>query len=201
MDMSVSLVQAYLRVNGYFTVSEYPILEAQKGAGYRVATDLDLMAVRFPGAGRRVQGSSDEEMVFEPDSELGCPPNRTDMLIGEVKEGRAVLNRAARDPAVLRTALARFGCCTTADADEVVQHLLRRGVARTHDGHQVRLVAFGGTAPRLRGVDVTLTLAHVASFLRSYLREHWDVLRHAQFKDPALAFLAMLEKTGSASGN
>ena len=27
MDNAVALVQAYLRVNGYFTVVEYPVLE------------------------------------------------------------------------------------------------------------------------------------------------------------------------------
>lgn len=28
MDTAVALVQAYLHVNGYFTVTEYPVLEA-----------------------------------------------------------------------------------------------------------------------------------------------------------------------------
>lgn len=193
--MSVALVQAYLRVNGYFTVSEYPILEARSGR-YRVATDLDLLAFRFPGAGRRVQGRSPDEDRFEPDPALGCPPDRADMLIGEVKEGRAELNRAARNPVVLRTALARFGCCPSGHAD-VVERLLHDGVALTPAGHRVRFIAFGGTAPHLPGVDVTLSLAHVAGFIRAYLREHWGVLRHAQFKDPALAIISVLEKSGT----
>ena len=54
MDNAVALVQAYLRVNGYFTVSEYPIVEASRRGGYRTATDLDILAFRFPGAGRLV---------------------------------------------------------------------------------------------------------------------------------------------------
>lgn len=196
MDMSVALVQAYLRVNGYFTVAEYPILEVRSGL-YRVATDLDLLAFRFPGAGRRVQGRSPDEDVFEPDPALGSAPDRPDMLIGEVKEGRAELNRAARDPGVLRTALARFGCCPPEHADAVVGRLLRKGAAHTPAGHRVRFVAFGATASRVPGVDVTLSLAHVAGFLRAYLHDHWEVLRHAQFKDPALAVIAVLEKAGT----
>lgn len=198
MDMSVALVQAYLRVNGYFTVSEYPILEARAGQ-VRTATDLDLLAFRFPGAGRRVRGHSDDGDSFQPDPALGCPPDRADMLIGEVKEGRAELNRAARDPEVLRTALARFGCCPPGH-DDVIQRLLRRGKAQTSAGHRVRFVAFGGTASRVPGVDVTLSLAHVSGFLRGYLREHWEVLRHAQFKDPALSMLAVLEKAAASAG-
>lgn len=30
MDNAVALVQAYLHVNGYFTVAEYPVLEVLK---------------------------------------------------------------------------------------------------------------------------------------------------------------------------
>jgi hypothetical protein len=37
MDHAVALVQAYLRVNGYFTVSEYPIIVPDGGGGYRTA--------------------------------------------------------------------------------------------------------------------------------------------------------------------
>jgi hypothetical protein len=40
MDNAVALVQAYLRVNGYFTVAEYPVLEATRDGGYRAATDV-----------------------------------------------------------------------------------------------------------------------------------------------------------------
>lgn len=49
MDNAVALVQAYLYVNGYFTVAEYPVLEALKHAGYRTVTDIDILAFRFPG--------------------------------------------------------------------------------------------------------------------------------------------------------
>jgi hypothetical protein len=31
MDICVALVQTYLHVNGYFTVAEYPVLEAFRG--------------------------------------------------------------------------------------------------------------------------------------------------------------------------
>lgn len=44
MDNAVSLVRAYLHVNGYFTVCEYPVLEAARRS-YRAVTDLDVLAV------------------------------------------------------------------------------------------------------------------------------------------------------------
>lgn len=112
MDNAVALVQAYLQVNGYFTVTEYPVLEAARH-GIEAATDLDVLAFRFPGAGQIVPAKPGgrERWLAQTDSALACPVDRVDMLIGEVKEGRAEINRAARDPEVLRAVLVRFGCC------------------------------------------------------------------------------------------
>jgi hypothetical protein len=50
MDTAVALVQAHLQVNGYFAVTECPVVEALRHHGYRTATDLDILAFRFPGA-------------------------------------------------------------------------------------------------------------------------------------------------------
>ena len=48
MDNAVALVQAYLRLNGYFTVTEYPVIATRRDGTYRTATDLDVLAFRFP---------------------------------------------------------------------------------------------------------------------------------------------------------
>jgi hypothetical protein len=57
MDPAVALVQAYLQMNGYFTVTEYSVVEAAgRSNQYRMSTDLDVLAVRFPGAGHAVVG-------------------------------------------------------------------------------------------------------------------------------------------------
>jgi hypothetical protein len=197
MDNAVALVQAYLRVNGYFTVAEFPVLEASRGGGYREVTDIDILAFRFPAAGRVVGPSKGTiaEVAFEPDPALGAPADATDMLVGEVKEGEAHLNPAARNPVTLATALARFGCCTHAEAPGIVDHLLKHGRAVTGHGHQIRMVAFG-TAPQVADAHGyrTIPLSHILGFLHEYLRSYWDVLRHAQLKDPTLGFLATLEK-------
>jgi hypothetical protein len=198
VDNAVALVQAYLRVNGYFTVSEYPIVEALGRDRYRSVTDLDILAFRFPHAGRLVPGSSGESKVverFEPAPELGCPPDRADMIIGEVKEGVAEFNRSGRRRPVLRAALSRFGCCPSKETSHIVKELLKTGIAISESGHQIRLVAFGSTRGDLRNPGFQqIMLDHVIHFLQSYLRDHWELLRHAQFKDPALGFLATTEK-------
>jgi hypothetical protein len=196
MDAAVALVQAYLRVNGYFTVSEYPVLEATRRGQYRMATDLDLLAFRFPHAGRRVLGDlpGGEPARFAPDPALGVPADEADMLIAEVKEGRAEFNAGTRDPDVLAAALLRFGCCSDHGAETAVEELLRSGRALLLNGHRIRMVAFGGRGGGGGAVDTVVPLARVVEFLRSHLEDHWDVLRHAQFKDSTLGLLMVMEK-------
>ncbi|WP_297528719.1 hypothetical protein [Thiohalobacter sp.] len=198
MDHAVALVQAYLQLNGYFTVAEYPVIEAAGRRSYETATDLDMLAFRFPGAGRLVPGREDQPL-FAPDPALGIDGSEADMLIGEVKEGHAELNRNARNPDVLRTVLARFGCCDLRHADHTVGELLHAGQAVTHSGHRVRLMAFGTSlpSPPPRHYAV-LTLGHMIGFIEQYLDSYWPMLRHAQFKHPALGLLMVLEKARRA---
>lgn len=202
MDTAVALVQAYLNVNGYFTVVEYPVLEASRGKPARAVTDLDILGLRFVGAGHEVvRGRRHGPLgghAFEPDPALGGPPDRPDMIVGEVKEGAARFNPATRDPAVLEVALARFGCCSPGEATGLTARLLSSGRVVAPEGHVIRLVAFGAASERASDAHwTTVPMGHVADFLRRYLREHWDVLRHAQIKDPTLGLLALLEKWGS----
>ena len=199
MDNAVSLVQAYLRLNGYFTVTEFPIVEAMPGGGHRAATDLDVLAFRFPHAGRLVAGERGkrDRIVGGVDPALKLEHDEADMLIGEVKEGRAELNRGARRPTVLRAALTRFGCCHPDDVEEVVQSLVHKGQGSTKQGHQIRLVAFGSTIENSHAACLAMRLDHVIDFTVSFLRDNWDVLRVLEFKDPALGFLATIVKSGS----
>ena len=147
MDSAVALVQAYLYANGYFTVTEYPVIEALAEGDYRSATDVDVLAVRFPGAGRiiprRGRKRRHDFRLSEPDPALGTSDDRIDMIIGEVKEGEAELNRGGRDPAVLRNALTRFGKIKPEETEAIVGELLRRGEATSSSGPRVRLFAFG----------------------------------------------------------
>ncbi len=200
MDNAVAFVRAYLHVNGYFTVCEHPVLEAMANGGYQEATDFDVLAIRFPrapcgGVGHR-RDRRDGGVVPPPvDPEIGAALDQPDMIIAEVKEGPAALNRGARDPRVLAAALVRFGCSAPEHLDRAVQGLLRRGIANLPNGHLVRLVAFGAAPDPVPTTFHAVTLSHVIRFLADYVHRNWHVLRHVQLKDPALAVLALLEKT------
>jgi hypothetical protein len=94
---------------------------------------------------------------------------------------------------VLRTVINRFG--EVGDTDRVVEQLLRTGSAEIPPSYSVRLIAFGSFPP---GEQVPpcriISLGHVLQFLQTYVRRHWHMLRHLQFKDPAFGFLMTLEK-------
>ena len=193
MDHAVALVQAYLQINGYFTVAEYPVIEATGKNHFSTVTDLDILAFRFPGAGRIVTGKKSRHSAFSPDPLLGVNGNVSDMLVGEVKEGKAALNRNATNPDVLKSVLARFGCCPVEHVDSVVERLISKGRAKAHDNHQIRLVAFGSVDNGDHIYDV-ITTGHIVQFIEDYLTEHWDVLRTAQSKHPTLGLLMVLKK-------
>jgi hypothetical protein len=200
MDHAVSLVQAYLQLNGYFTSAEYPIIAAAGRNGFRTLTDIDVLAFRFPSGlpspapartGKHTPRALD---MSDVDPGLGVPPDSIDMVIGEVKEGRVGINSGARDPEVLKTVISRLGDANI-DSDAVVADLLAHGSATLPSGFAIRLVAFGSFPP---GAPVPpcriISLGHVLDFLQRYVRKHWSVLRHLQFKDPAFGFLMTLEK-------
>jgi hypothetical protein len=199
MDHAVALVQAYLQLNGYFTSAEYPIMASAGRNGVRSITDVDVLAFRFPTGfptgqplrrGKKMPRGLD---LSDLDPGLGAPPDAIDMVIGEVKEGRVGINTGIRNPEVLRAVISRLG--DEERQEEVVEDLLRTGSARSSSGVVVRLIAFGSFPP---GDAVPpcriISLGHALQYLQSYVRRHWHVLRHLQFKDPAFGFLMTLEK-------
>ncbi len=196
MDHAVALVQAYLQLNGYFTSAEYPIIAGTSRNGFRTITDIDIVAFRFPTGqpmakkGRKAPTGLDVSYL---DPGLGVPTGSIDMIIGEVKEGRVNINTGVRDPEVLGTVVSRFG--EVGDVGKVVEELLHTGSAHIPPSFSVRLIAFGSFPP---GQPVPpcriVSLGHVLRYLQAYVRKHWHMLRHLQFKDPAFGFLMTLEK-------
>ena len=197
MDHAVSLVQAYLQLNGYFTSAEFPVFAGAGRNGARAITDIDILAFRFPSGLPALQQKRAPQSLdlSDVDPGLGIAADTVDMVIGEVKEGRVGINSGIRDPEVLKAVIGRLG--NTAEEDDlVVEELLRTGNASLpSSGYTVRLIAFGAFPP---GSQVPpcriISLGHVLQFLQSYVRKHWHMLRHLQFKDPAFGFLMTLEK-------
>lgn len=212
MDNAVALVRASLNFIGYFTVAEYPVLEALRHGGYQTAKGIVILAFHFPKAGltvsegkRRRSSGKPQDFLFPDSAALGALDDDPDVIIGDVKEGWARMNPAMRDRGVLAAALRRrFGCYPPERIEQVVEGLLREGEAESHCGHPIRMVAFGSLlddlATKAESRFQTISTGH---FLKDYLNRHWDVLSRTKYKAEAFDFLLTLEKAlrRGADGN
>lgn len=200
MDPALALAQAYLQINGYFTVTDYPIVEAM-GQGYRAATDLDILAVRLPGAGHLVLGRGQAGKVRAADPELGASDEGVDLIIAEVKQGAAELNKGAREPRVLEAAISRFGACPEHEAKRIAEELVETGIARYEDA-TIRMVAFGSHAKQ--GAErpyKTITLGHVADYVRAFVERHWEIIKHIYIANPTVGLVQLVHKVREREAN
>jgi len=202
MNAGVRLVQSYLYLNGYFTVSELPVLRQKRGGDFEEVTDLDVLALRFPRAEYvvpRGRAGPGDDLRMGVDPVLVTDDTVMDVIIGEVKEGKARVNETLRSPAALETALRRVGCCPEDLMSRTVTDLARRGEATLSTEEagipaRIRLVAFGSGATGDRNGYEVVSLKHIAHFLRAHLDRYHEVLQPADLGDTALGLLHLLRK-------
>lgn len=201
MNAGVRLVQSYLHLNGYFSVAELPVIRQARGGEYREVTDLDLLALRYPRAEYVVPGvpGGKGDLRMRTDAVLVQNREVVDVIIAEVKEGKARVNDTLRSREALQTALRRVGCCPESILDDTIDDLRRRGssVLTAEEAGiptRIRLVAFGSgaTGPR-EGFEV-ISLKHVAHFIEEHLDRYHDVLNPADLGGTALGLLHLLRK-------
>lgn len=199
MDIAVNLVEYYLRLNGYVTLSEFEIQQRNQRGVWETVTDIDIVAIRFPGPMYAGDVHDDDECRFLliEDDGLFLEDATIDIVIGEVKQGEAVFNRGLTTHAALHTILRRFEWLYSSGVEAVIEELQQGGVARSEaragGSIRTRLVAFG----RSPVVNLnTISLSHIFETVYGYLRRYGDMLQGAQFREPAPALLHLLAKTG-----
>jgi hypothetical protein len=199
MDIAVNLVESYLRLNGYLTLSEFEVQERKPDGTFRAITDVDIMALRFPGAvfAGDPHVGPDTRLLLLDDPELRLEESQIDVIIGEVKQGDAEFNPGIRNHKVLHQMLRRVQWLIDAELPPIVDDLASKDVcvAPTRGGGEVRirLVAFG----RAPGNDLnTLTLDHMIDTLVGFFASAEQAFRPIQFSDPAPAMLRLLLKSG-----
>jgi len=199
MDIAVNLVESYLRLNGYLTLSEFEIQGKTTDGTYRTLTDVDIVGLRFPGDVFAAESDdhADGRMLLIRDPALNLEEGQIDVIIGEVKQAEAVFNPRITSHQVLHTVIRRVDWIYGTDVGAIVDQLSRNGVAVTTSCNggtvRTRLVAFG----RSPQVDLhTISLSHIVEQMTSFMTDFDDVLRSANFKDPASALLRLLAKTG-----
>ncbi len=199
MDIAVNLVENYLRLTGYMTLSEFEVQRRDKKGRFKTVTDIDIMGIRFPGDVYigDPHKAEDCEMLVIDDPVLKLEDNTIDVIVGDVKHGPAEFNPGIKDHGVLHSMLRRVEWIYGVEVNEVIDALQRTGVhnAPGRGGGRVRtrLVAFG----RSRHSDVnTIALGHIVTTMLGFFEEHEEAFRPIQFREPAPAFLSLLLKSG-----
>lgn len=202
MAVAVSLVRAYLELSGYFVLSELPVRAIQHHRSFDI-TDLDIVAVRFPHPPIRESHSKAEplDIYLGLDAALDAAEEGIDVIIGEVKEGRAELNPGLRRLATIAFALRRLGCCPEDQVMDVARRVLEDGEARMMMALglacRVRLVAFGGSGQQTAGPGVHIvSLQRCASVIEERMETAWNLLGGLHFEDPILGLFALRRKLG-----
>jgi hypothetical protein len=199
MDIAVNLVESYLRLNGYLTLSEFEVQARRGDGGFDTITDVDIMGIRFPGpvyAGDP-HDVDDTHLLLLEDPALLLEEGQIDVIIGEVKQGAAEFNPGIRRHKVLHSILRRVEWLFEAGIDDVVDDLGTRQIceapARGGGTIRARLVAFG----RASETDLhTITHSHIVETLMGFFEGVDDAFRPVQFRDPAPAMLSLLRKSG-----
>lgn len=199
VDIAVNLVETYLRLNGYLTMSEFEVQRRLKDGRYNTVTDVDIVGLRFPGDIYAADTHDDAEaqMLLVEDPELRLGDEMIDVIIGEVKQGEAVFNEGLTRHEVLHTVLRRVEWVYGVPLEVVIGDLqgrLTSHVQARSGGHvRTRLVAFGQADATTENV---IALAHVVEQVVGFMDRFDDVLRPAQFTEPAPALLHLLAKAG-----
>ncbi len=199
MNAGMELVRSYLKANGYLLVGEMPVIQREAEGQFRAVTDVDILAVRFPWARLIVQDPQGrrQDLTGQIDPILEVPAESIDVIIAEVKEGRAHLNPALRSGEVLEVALARVGICPRKKLGKAVDALRTRGIVTLGGScgpFRVRLVAFGSGASRRAAGYSIISLQNAAAYLRTITRDYHEILQPAQIEDPFIGFLHLLNK-------
>lgn len=200
MDAASGLVEAYLHVNGYLTLSEWQIQALNQRGQWQTITDVDILALRFPGDVflAHSQDPDIRSTLKVPGELLMLEEGVIDVIVGEIKEGEAVFNPAMTRHETLYTVLHRLLWLYGDEGlSPVVVDLTERGVSRTSapGGGRVRtrLVSFG-QAPML--TENTIPIGMLLEEAVAFLGVHDALLHSARFANPVAATLKLLHKVG-----
>jgi hypothetical protein len=199
MDIAVNLVENYLRLTGYLTLSEFEVQRRDSKGGFKTVTDIDIMAMRMPGDVYLGDPHTerDAELLLIDDPALELEPDCVDVIIGEVKQGTAELNPGIKDHAVLHSMLRRIEWIYDEPLEMVVDSLQRDLIhwspARGDGRIRTRLVAFGRADTSNLNI---VSLSHVVTTMLGFFEDHEAAFRPIQFREPAPAFLRLLLKSG-----
>lgn len=199
MDAAGALVEVFLRVNGYLTLTEWQIQALNHHGQWDTVTDVDIVGLKFPGPVYLADSHDPEiQSTLRIDGELlMLEPDTIDVIIGEVKEGEAVYNPSLTRHETLHTVMHRLAWLYPDGINPIVADLIGAGVSRSPAPGggvvRTRLVAFG-QAPAV--TENTIPIDQILEMAVALLGAHEDLLRSAKLSNPVAATLKLLHKSG-----
>jgi hypothetical protein len=195
-NLHEQLAQWYLRLNGFFTIDNFVIHDP--GTCHLQRTDIDAMAVRFPGRFELAGGAG-----LKDDDWCSQWIKKTLFVLVEVTSGRCKLNGPIRDPNKrnLQLAMGAAGILPPNSIEHAADDLYREGIF-VSENYVVLLVCFGREInsaldrndPRHFKSVIQITWSEVLRFVFRRYKGHWRVkCQHQQW--PEIGHL-LWEKAG-----
>ena len=187
MNFAEELVYWYLRLNGFFPMTNFVLHRNEE----HQTSDADLMAVRFPHVSEDIGGRPEDWHPRFRD-EWGIDlTGETIGLIAEVKSGRWRHAELNNEDWHIRYGLRRLGMIAPANLDAAVNELRERPIARIGGFTLAKLVV--GNGPERRGTPwLHLQLDEADWFVRERMARYADPKRPDRFffKGELIQYLA-----------
>lgn len=170
----------YFRLNGFLQLENFIIHPGDRG-GQR--TDADILGVRFPNRSERFVDDPNDIMLDDIDA-LRLSNNLIDIVIAEVKTGRAALNGpwTAEERQNINRVLAAIGCLPRDRIDLAARAIYNGGIYEEAN-QRIRLIAVGNTRseviarryPNVTQIIWQEVLAFIWERFRKYAQQKADV--------------------------
>lgn len=187
MNFGESLTYWYLRLNGFFPLSNFVLHRAN--IENRPSADTDLLAVRFPHVYEEIGGQADD-WDHERFANWGIRLDEPIALIVEVKTGpRSSVVRAWRRERLM-AAIQRLGIFEPALVENLVGALQERSRIRESGWVLAKLLV--SNQPSTDGPWLNLTLGEAEEFVRRRIERYRDPKRADRFffPDTLMQYLA-----------
>jgi hypothetical protein len=187
MNFGETLSYWYLRLNGFFPLSDFVLHRA--GIDDRPSADTDLLAIRFPYV-FEVIGGQKHDWDSKRFERWGLSLNEPLALIVEVKTGVRIQPPKAWRPERLRAGLNRFGIFEQAQVGELSNLLRNSSGFKSNSWVVAKLLVTSSPTPNDRWHN--LTLGEAEDFIRRRVATYRDE-KHADrmfFPNELMQYLA-----------
>jgi len=184
----------YLRLNGFFPITNFVLHDVHQGENRKYSGDCDILAVRFPFVSEKIRGKYlDWDQDFFRD--LGLTSDRAIGLIVQVKTGQFdqmdLLKSFSKE--TLAYAIKRIGLVAESEVPSLVAELNDCAKLSKDDFLLAKLVVIG--RPLNDGNErpyIIKDIHEIDEFIRDRIKEHESTKRADRmfFSDPLMQYLA-----------